>query len=895
MAAGASGRQGQRRGTGARIASRVLGGAFGFWVLILTAVLAGSLSVRGQGTDQSVFDAALRDFDVGQWDRAATGFADLVARYPDSTLKAEAVQRERFARAEAAFARGEFAQAADGFAAFAKEYGTQPRAALAVVRAASARVKLGDRSGALALLDDPAGPFAARVQAGTEPAVVLSGLLLKAEALRGEKRLADAEAVLVQAASAARQPAEQWARLQALLVVQEEAARWDAAAATAEALGQSLAEGGTPERRAEAAALAGRLWLRAGQSDRALAAFARNTAPEVPDVFQREAVLQLADAAAARGDFAGARERLQAFLTAHPDHPESAEFNLRLGQFLLRQYLASGALTNASPESTALLGLAGAAFDAGLRGKASAETTGLLHLGRGWTAWYESVGSSVAGAPERLRAAATNFQAAATGLSPGHSQATARFKLADTQFRLQEPAVALTNYLIVAEGYPSDARVQSELVESALQQAVLAAVEARDAAAAGRVVELLLARQPGATTAGDSSLQVAQALSKSGNASGAGAVLRRFLKGYPNSPLVADAELVLISLDLRAEDWTNAMASLDRWISVHTNHHSLVRAEFDRAWAAVRSGAYTNAVAQFAALAARYPTNAIAETASLWLAGHYFSMGDFARAEAACVSVITNVSWQGGTGWHQARLWAAESARRRQSFDSARDWLMTILNDRSTPTNLVPAAYFALGEIRLEAPPAPDQPPLRNFTLALEAFTAAAQYTNSTIAAAAVGKMADCHLQLASQSTNSYAKAAELYRRVIEWPSADVSARSKAACGLAIVARKLAGNGTDAAALALWDEALNRYMDVLDGRLLRDGQSSDPWWIKEAGRDAGQILEALGRWQDAAALYDRLGRELPSQRASWELRAAEARRRLVNGAAVPASGAATSP
>jgi TolA-binding protein len=156
-----------------------------------------------------------------------------------------------------------------------------------------------------------------------------------------------------------------------------------------------------------------------------------------------------------------------------------------------------------------------------------------------------------------------------------------------------------------------------------------------DAAAAGRVVELLLARQPGAATAGDSSLQVAQALSKSGNASGARAVLRRFLRGYPNSPLVADAELSLISLDLRAEDWTNAMTSLDRWISVHTNHSSLVRAEFDRAWAAARSGASTNAVAQFAALAARYPTNAIAETASLWLAGHYFSAGDCARAEAA--------------------------------------------------------------------------------------------------------------------------------------------------------------------------------------------------------------------------------------------------------------------
>lgn len=854
-------------------------GSLSLLSLLWLGLLASLGSAIGQNADQLAFDAALRDFELGQWDRAAGSFSDFPARFPDSSLKAEAAQRARFARGEGAFSRGEFARAVEEFAAYQKDYASQPRAALAAVREAAARLRLGDRAGAIAVLGATNGPFASQVLSGSEPGVIFNGLLLKAEALRGEKRLPEAEAVLNEAGTSATTPMEQRARLLALARVQEEAGQFEVAAGTAELLGKALAEGGSPDQRAEAAALEGRLWNRAGRSDRAEAAFARNSTAEAPAALQREAVLHLADVAVGRGDFPAARERLQAFLTAHPELPDAAPFRLRLGQVLLRQYLAAGGATNTSPENTALLGLAAVEFDAGLGGPSSPETSGMLHLGRGWTYWHEAVAG---GGSDRLRAAAGQFTAAAAALTTGPAQATARFKLADTQFRLQESAAALTNYLAVAEGYPTDPQVQSELVERALQQAVLAAVEVRDPVAAGRVVEQLLARQPAATAAGDSTLQVAQALSKLGNQSGARAVLQRFLKGYPDSPLVADVEFALITLDLRASDWTNAAPALDRWILTHTNHPSLVRAEYDRAWTAARAGASTNAVAQFASLTARYPTNAITQVAALWLAGRYFSLGEYARAEEVYVSVVTNAPWHGSAGWHQARLWAAEAARRRLS-PSAREQLVVLLNDRSTPTNLVPSAYFALGELDLEQPPAAGQPAWHSYQQALEAFTAAAQYTNSPVAIAALGKMADCHLQLASMSTNSYAKAEELYRRVQESASSDVSVRSKAAFGRGVVAEKLAGLATGASSALQLTEALNRYLEVLNGGLLRPGEVPDPWWVKEAGREAGRLLEYEARWNDAAVLYDRLAQEFPAQRASWELKSAEARRRANGG------------
>ena len=186
------------------------------------------------------------------------------------------------------------------------------------------------------------------------------------------------------------------------------------------------------------------------------------------------------------------------------------------------------------------------------------------------------------------------------------------------------------------------------------------------------------------------------------------------------------------------------------------------------------------------------------------------------------------------------------------------------------------AAYFTLGELRLEQPADDPARPLGNVSLALEAFTAAAQLTNAPQAAPALGKMADCHLQLAALNTNSYARAAELYQRALEFPGADLAVRCKAAVGLGIVQEKLAQRaGTDA--MPLWEAALNRYLDVAHGKLCRPGEVMDPWWVKEAGRNAGQVLELTGRWREAALLYDWLAGEMPAQQAAWRARAAQAR------------------
>jgi tetratricopeptide (TPR) repeat protein len=342
------------------------------------------------------------------------------------------------------------------------------------------------------------------------------------------------------------------------------------------------------------------------------------------------------------------------------------------------------------------------------------------------------------------------------------------------------------------------------------------------------------------------------------------------LAKFPESSQRGDVQLVLIATDLRARNWTNAIAQLDVWIAANTNHPSLPRAKSDRAWAMAQAGFVTNAVDAFAELAARYPTNMLVPRMQLWLAGHFFNQGDYTGAEQACLSLVTNSVWRSTPEGHRARLWAADAARRRQSFNSARDHLLELLNDKTTPAELVPAAYFALGDLRLEQPPEDPAKPLGNVSLASEAFAAAAQSTNSPQAALALGRMADCQLQLATQNTNNYARAAELYRQVLGSSSANLAARCKASIGLGQTIEKVAGPRAEA-------EALERYLDVAHGKILRSGEEMDPWWVKESGREAGRILEVQKRWREAASLYDWLAQELPGQMESWRNKAAYAR------------------
>jgi TolA-binding protein len=844
---------------------------------LLCGIALPPLAEAQEGAERLAYEAALRDFDLGQWDRAAGSLSAFSSAYPGSSLRTEVESRLRFAEAERSWAAGDWSGAARSFSNYLAAPTPPTMAAVAAVRLAQCRLKEGDPTAALEVLQAGDGPFVRALQQRSDPSLAFRGLLTRAEALRTLKKPTDAIIALQEAEPMASNLQEKALRWRALAGLHEDAGQPAEAARAAEAWGRILVEEGLPETRAEANALAGRLWRLAGDRTAAEAAHARNLSPETPLDRQREATLALADLAAEQSDWTRSRERLETYLASHPEDPNAAEFQLRLGQSLLQQFLSDRGLTNAPAGGASLLTRAIGQFTEGLKRSPAPPVVGQLRLGRGWALW-ESLDPK--DPPERIQAAAADFEAALPLLSSGWDASVARFKLADAELRLGNPAKALKPLRELLRDAGTNARVQQELVPKALVQAAQAAVGAREPGPAREAAEELIQRRLPEPGIAPSVMTVSQFLAESGDPEAGRTLLRRFLKEYPSGTSAPEAELGLAAIELRARAWGTAVGALDHWIATHPDHPRMPQAEFDRAWAMVQAGLTDNAIARFTEIATRFPTNHISQTASLWLADHYFSQGDFAQAERLCVNLLTNTAWRGSPQWHEARLRAAESARRRQSAASAREQFLELLNDRTTPTQLLPQAYLALGETHVQTPEANDATPVEPYRRALEAFTAAAQFTNSLVSIAALGRMADCHLQLATQSTNSYAKADELYRRIIASPKADLSTRSKASVGLGVVSEKLAALQPAAAAKPLLEAALNHYLDVVNGTLSRPGEVPDPWWLKEAGREAGRLLESAGRWREASTLYDRLASELPALKATLELRSRQALQRI---------------
>ena len=871
---------------------RVLALAMVAWTTIL-----GPVSAAGPTAERIAFDAAARDFDGGQWDRASLEFAEFSSKYARSALKGEAQQRLLFAQAELAAAREEGSFAADVFAQFQRQFPEAPRAGLAAVREAELLLKAGDATAAAAVLLNPQGAFVRKAVVGKVPAVAYRGLMTRAQAQLALKDPAAAESSLQEAAAFAVSPWEEFSRLRQRLRLLEDVGRFPDALEMARQL-RALTGRATNllTLRPEAVAWEGRLLARQGDREGAARAFQANTVAGTPSEFFREATLRLVELQMERGDWPAARARLEAFEAALPSDPEINRVRLLLGQTLFRQAIAARGGTKRT-EVAGLLTSSSAQFQLALSNAPAADLAGPLSLGRAWAAW-ESGMLSNAGDP--MRDAEANFLAAASALPTGPLQALARFKAGDCLLARGEAAAAVGQYVQVLDGYAGDPEVQKELGELVAEQSVRASVLATNRVVADRAMTRLLAAWPEGQPARRSGLLFGQYLSKVGDREEARRLLQEFEKRFPQSADRADFQLALIASELRARQWSNAVVRLDVLMAGTTNAPVLAQAEIERAWARAMGDGGPNSMEELSLVATKHSTHPMTPAAHLWVAAEFFKHRDFIRAELACQRLITNSVWRGREPWFQALYWAAESARERQSYDSALQYLDELLSHKAAPETLLPTAYFALGELRLGQRSADRARPLAPFDLALQAFTKAASFDKSPQRAAALGRMADCHLQLATQfSVEAPPKAAQraaelqvaadLYRQAIAEPGSDLAVRCQAGMGLGIVREKIAALVLSPAARNVeLRGALDAYLDVVHGGLRRDGELLLPLWLGDAGREAGRLMEELGNTREAIQLYEELARELPADRALWlERSASVGRRQPVTASSAP--------
>jgi hypothetical protein len=226
-----------------------------------------------------------------------------------------------------------------------------------------------------------------------------------------------------------------------------------------------------------------------------------------------------------------------------------------------------------------------------------------------------------------------------------------------------------------------------------------------------------------------------------------------------------------------------------------------------------------------------------------------------------------------------AVVMAAKAAFFRQGYRDARRYLTNDLELLNDP-KVGPEAWFMLGDIELEFPSLYATNKLRKFEEAINRFQRVAKLdpTNRFVPMA-LGKIANCHFQLAAESPNRYEQATNLYWQVILSPLADVPTRSQAEVALGLVLEKMSDHWTNRTDLL--SSALGHYLNVVNGKRVRRerGEEPDPFWMSKAALAAGKLaVDRLQQFDQAERLYLDMMKMLPTLRADWEKRLETLRR-----------------
>ena len=550
------------------------------WTLVLTLLLAAASRLGAASAADRAFEAAAKAFQDGFYDRAEAEFADFSQKHPTAPQLTEAILLQAQARlalsnyagaiqllsahqggagtnvdqylfwlAEAQSRKGEWRAARDGFARVVKEFPASSRWVDAVVGEASARAALaqtepGEWQRLRELLQQTNGVFQSAFRTNAGSPVAVQGRLLLSEALLAMKDYAGAEETLQPLAKTLLKPLQAWQWQYLLCRVQLAAGRPEAALQGTTNLLAQARDAGQKTLLADSAAFQAGLFERLGLTNEAVAAYEQNLAADVPPDRQRQAVLKGIELLVARGRIPEAARMLEKFLGTAPEAASADLALLTLGELRLRGVdggPAIGDQPNAPPAATNDLQLAIGSLSTLVTKFPNSPYAGKAQLDLGWCYWRE-------GDMPKAEAA---FQAAVARLPVSSELATAHLRLADTQFRQNNYAGALSHYGIVVEKFGALPEVRTNLLEHALIQTVRAGLAAGELATATNALQKARAWYPDRLNTARAVLLTGQEIRRRGDPAGERALLQEFARTAPPSPLLPELELA-IAARLRA-------------------------------------------------------------------------------------------------------------------------------------------------------------------------------------------------------------------------------------------------------------------------------------------------------------------------------------------------------
>ena len=828
-------------------------------------------------------------------------FAEFVVKYPESTLRPEAVLYQIEARykqgnfagaiemtdsqlaragqladqylfwqAESFLKMGNLAKAAQNFARISKEHPLSAKRLEAAYGEALVWSQQGERDRVIQLLQATNGVFAtiAKQTPQSEPAV--EGNLLLIDELFAEKRYVEAEVVAVALGRQQLLPGHVFRQQDWLCRIRLATGRMEEALAASTNALVSAAATGDRRNVGEANLLQAIILEKLNRISDSIAVYERNLSPAagIPANLQHSSLFGLAALYLRERRTTEAIAHLQSFSEQNPKHPSLDLVYLTLGELGFREYLAGTRASTANGNGGVSVGAgylnqATTNFDRLIAGYPQSTNLGRAYLNMGWCLWMD----------QRFEDAGRAFEAAATSLPIGEDQAVARFKVADARFRVNDFGDAITNYSILLAGYQQVERVKSSLFDQALYQLVRANLAIGDITAAEVAVSNIFNAYPNSGYSESSVMLVGHDLIRKLNPASARALFESFLERAPGSPVVPKARLSIGRTYVLEGNWAKALSTYDQWLSSYPDSPLFVEAEFLKAQTCFRAGMETNGLQLMTNFVARYPSNALSLYALSRIGDHYFNREDYSEAEKY-YQLVYETNKAPTDLAYQARFYAGRSAFSRREMKDARKHFTDLVNllnkDTNSTASLHAETYFALGDTIFEQYRSGTNRSRAEFDEAITAFTKIAKdFPSSPIASKAFGRIGDCNLQWASDNNDIDAlnRAASAFSNALASVQADVSTRTQALVGLGRVAER---NGET-------QLALEYYLKPV---FAIDGDGFDPLWVKEAGISAARLCERGFQWEQAVRLYQKLSDLLPALRESLEARMTNALQEL---------------
>jgi len=879
------------------------------WLLILFALgLGGGQIMAAGGRENRAYAAAAAAFQDGMYGRAETAFAQFVEKYPKSERAGEAILLQAQAElklgdftnavarltnpgnlakaglladeyvywtGEAQFQSANYPAAAETWIALAQKFPESRRRLEAIVDAASAYQELVAWQQTVSLLGTTNGVFQRVALADPDGELVAGGKLFLAQARFALKDFTGAAAILDPLLDSPTLKPELRRRCGLLLYqVKVAADEADAALAVTTNLLQ-IAELATNDGwRAESVALRALSLEQLGRTNDAIAAYQENVnVTNTPPDRQREAILNIAQLAAAQNDFASATTNLEKYLSQFTNSPALDATLLTLGELRLKHFTKQPAATNELAGALARFNeLIGTFTNSPLLGKA--------YLDRGWCGWLAAKSAEASGdvitAAQNYTNSYEDFKTAAQKIAalnepPSEDLLVAWFKMGDVQFVQQDFTDALENYRAVLDSLKLFPEASATLGDVALYQGLRASVKLNDMADATNMLAQLLEKFPASPLAQGGALLVAESQTDLTQPANARALLEDFEMTFTNSSLRPQAELAIARTYEREQNWAAAMTNYENWLKSYPTNDLRPQAGYSLAQADFHAGNETNAFGRFTNFVAQFPANELAPLAQWWVADHFFRAGDYVNAERNYKSVFEK--WPASSLACQARMMAGRAAVARLGYsDAIRDYFSKLEQDTNCLLELRVQATFAHGDALMRSDSTDTNNPLANFGLATNEFFQIVQlYPTNELGLLALFYIGECNVQL-----TNYDAATNAYALVFNSPFASLSARSQAQIEFGITLEKKAALQNGADQNSLLKQALDNYRDVFDTYL---DNEPNHFWIEKAGLQMLPLLglPGLGNGTDPDPFIDHMEQLFPQATESLEKKRAALR------------------